>query len=98
MSVDNFKTNIYEYLETLPTITFMRLFEKPATCLAIFRYFSLILLECMRVIEEKKKDHLLYKTRLLPSLGRQIVMSLLYMEASIPVADIHTWVNKEGQK
>ncbi|KAI8362599.1 RNA polymerase II transcription factor B subunit 2 [Blakeslea trispora] len=72
MSVDNFKTNIYEYLETLPTITFMRLFEKPATCLAIFR--------------------------LLPSLGRQIVMSLLYMEASLPVADIHTWVNKEGQK
>lgn len=37
MSVDNFKTSIYEHLETLPTTTFMRLFEKPSTCLAIFR-------------------------------------------------------------
>lgn len=45
MSVDNFKTNIYEYLETLPTFTFMRLFEKPATCLAIFRYTPLFLLK-----------------------------------------------------
>ncbi|KAG2190170.1 hypothetical protein INT46_003644 [Mucor plumbeus] len=72
MSVDNFKTNIYEYLETLPTFTFMRLFEKPATCLAIFR--------------------------LLPSLGRQIVMSLLYVEAPMPLDDLHTWVNKDGQK
>ncbi|GAN07103.1 transcription factor TFIIH complex subunit Tfb2 [Mucor ambiguus] len=72
MSVDNFKTNIYEYLETLPTFTFMRLFEKPATCLAIFR--------------------------LLPSLGRQIVMSLLYVQAPMPLNDLHTWVNQDGQK
>ncbi|KAF1804660.1 transcription factor TFIIH complex subunit Tfb2 [Mucor lusitanicus] len=72
MSVDNFKTNIYEYLETLPTFTFMRLFEKPATCLAIFR--------------------------LLPSLGRQIVMSLLYVQAPMPLNDLHAWVNKDGQK
>ncbi|KAI9347862.1 RNA polymerase II transcription factor B subunit 2 [Pilaira anomala] len=72
MSVDNFKTNIYEYLETLPTFTFMRLFEKPATCLAIFR--------------------------LLPSLGRQIVMSLLYVEMPMPVTDLLAWVNKDGQK
>ncbi|KAI8637144.1 RNA polymerase II transcription factor B subunit 2 [Parasitella parasitica] len=72
MSVDNFKTNIYEYLETLPTVTFMRLFEKPATCLAIFR--------------------------LLSSLGRQIVMSLLYVQAPISLTDLHAWVNKDGQK
>ncbi|KAI9473927.1 MAG: RNA polymerase II transcription factor B subunit 2 [Benjaminiella poitrasii] len=72
MSVDNFKTNIYEYLETLPTFTFMRLFEKPSTCLAIFR--------------------------LLPSLGRQIVMSLLHVEMPMPIVDLHTWVNKDGQK
>ncbi|KAI7907563.1 RNA polymerase II transcription factor B subunit 2 [Cokeromyces recurvatus] len=72
MSVDNFKTNIYEYLETLPTFTFMRLFEKPSTCLAIFR--------------------------LLPSLGRQIVMSLLYVEMPMSITDLHIWVNKDGQK
>ncbi|KAI9476627.1 RNA polymerase II transcription factor B subunit 2 [Zychaea mexicana] len=72
MSVDNFKTNIYEYLETLPTFTFLRLFEKPATCLAIFR--------------------------LLPSIGRQIVMSFLYVEADIPVQDVNDWVNKDGER
>ncbi|KAI8878996.1 transcription factor TFIIH complex subunit Tfb2 [Backusella circina FSU 941] len=72
MSVDNFKTNIYEYLETLPTLTFLRLFEKPATCLAIFR--------------------------LLPSIGRHIVMSLLYVEKPMSTIDINSWVNKEGQK
>ncbi|KAL1924399.1 uncharacterized protein VTP21DRAFT_7434 [Calcarisporiella thermophila] len=32
-----FKSDIYEYLEALPTTTFQRLFLKPATCLAIFR-------------------------------------------------------------
>ncbi|KAG0172997.1 RNA polymerase II transcription factor B 52 kDa subunit [Apophysomyces sp. BC1034] len=72
MSVDNFKTNIYEYLETLPTITFLRLFEKPATCLAIFR--------------------------LLPSIGRQIVMSLLYVESAILAQDLNSWVNQDGQR
>ncbi|KAI8139463.1 RNA polymerase II transcription factor B subunit 2 [Fennellomyces sp. T-0311] len=72
MSVDNFKTNIYEYLETLPTFTFLRLFEKPATCLAIFR--------------------------LLPSIGRQIVMSFLYVETDIQVQDVNNWVNKDGQR
>ncbi|CAO3615807.1 unnamed protein product [Cunninghamella blakesleeana] len=72
MSVDNFKTNIYEYLETLPTFTFLRLFQKPATCLAIFR--------------------------LLPSIGRQIVMSLLYVESPILETDLQSWVNKDGQK
>ncbi|KAI8367654.1 RNA polymerase II transcription factor B subunit 2 [Radiomyces spectabilis] len=72
MSVDNFKTNIYDYLQTLPTFTFMRLFEKPATCLAIFR--------------------------LLPSIGRQMVMSLLYIDSPILIKDINSWVNKDGQR
>ncbi|KAI9025300.1 RNA polymerase II transcription factor B subunit 2 [Phycomyces nitens] len=72
MSVDNFKTNIYEYLETLPTATFLRLFQKPATCLAIFR--------------------------LLPSIGRQIVMSLLYVETSVNAQDVNSWVTNDGQR
>ncbi|KAL1931919.1 hypothetical protein VTP01DRAFT_8975 [Rhizomucor pusillus] len=72
MSVNHFKTNVYEYLETLPTFTFLRLFQKPATCLAIFR--------------------------LLPSIGRQIVMSFLYVESDIPIQDVNIWVNKDGNK
>ncbi|ORX56886.1 transcription factor TFIIH complex subunit Tfb2 [Hesseltinella vesiculosa] len=72
MSIENFKTNIYEYLETLPTFTFLRLFQKPATCLAIFR--------------------------LVPSIGRQIVMSLLYVDQSITEQDLKQWVTKDGQR
>ncbi|KAI8340757.1 RNA polymerase II transcription factor B subunit 2 [Chlamydoabsidia padenii] len=72
MSADNFKTNIYEYLETLPKYTFLRLFQKPATCLAIFR--------------------------LLPTIGRQITMSLLYVETPISTQDLQYWVNKDGQR
>ncbi|KAG2179549.1 hypothetical protein INT44_006396 [Umbelopsis vinacea] len=72
MSVINFKTNIYDYLETLPIFTFQRLFQKPATCLAIFR--------------------------LLPAIGRQIVMSILYVENPIPLKDIQSWVYKDGHK
>ncbi|KAI8061008.1 RNA polymerase II transcription factor B subunit 2 [Gongronella butleri] len=72
MSVDNFKTSIYEYLETLPDFTFQRLFQKPATCLAIFR--------------------------LLPGIGRQIVMSLLYVEKPMSMQDLGHWVTLDGQR
>ncbi|RUP42729.1 transcription factor Tfb2-domain-containing protein [Jimgerdemannia flammicorona] len=67
----HFKTNIYEYLETLSLATFNRLFQKPATCLAIFR--------------------------LLPSIGRQIVMALLYVEQPILKTEVQDWVYKEGK-
>jgi transcription initiation factor TFIIH subunit 4 len=93
MSVDNFKTNIYEYLENLPTLTFMRLFEKPATCLAIFRYrLLLIYLKASYIIMLDSYY------RLLPSIGRHIVMSLLYVEEDMSLHDINSWVNNDGQK
>lgn len=36
--------------------------------------------------------------RLLPAIGRQIVMSILYVEAPIPLKDIQSWVYKDGHK
>lgn len=36
--------------------------------------------------------------RLLPAIGRQIVMSILYVETPIPLKDIQSWVYKEGHK
>ncbi|KAG0320626.1 RNA polymerase II transcription factor B 52 kDa subunit [Dissophora globulifera] len=63
--MSKFQTSIHEYLETLPLQTFNRLYQKPATCLAIFR--------------------------LLPPLGKQIIMSSLYVDAPIPVADMKLW-------
>ncbi|KAF9178574.1 RNA polymerase II transcription factor B 52 kDa subunit [Haplosporangium sp. Z 11] len=65
-----FQTSIHEYLETLPLQTFNRLYQKPATCLAIFR--------------------------LLPPLGKQIIMSSLYVDTPIPVADMKLWFKESG--
>ncbi|ORX75420.1 RNA polymerase II transcription factor B subunit 2 [Basidiobolus meristosporus CBS 931.73] len=66
----HFKTNVYEYLETLPTQTFNRLFLKPATCLSIFR--------------------------LLPSLAKQFVMAMLYVEEPISLQDFNGWCYTEA--
>ncbi|KAG0346220.1 RNA polymerase II transcription factor B 52 kDa subunit [Podila humilis] len=63
--MSNFQTSIHEYLETLPLQTFNRLYQKPATCLAIFR--------------------------LLPPLGKQIVMSSLYVNRPIMVSEMKLW-------
>ncbi|KAF9979122.1 RNA polymerase II transcription factor B 52 kDa subunit [Modicella reniformis] len=63
--MSKFQTSIHEYLETLPLQTFNRLYQKPATCLAIFR--------------------------LLPPLGKQIIMSSLYVDTPIPVDDMKLW-------
>ncbi|KAF9979764.1 RNA polymerase II transcription factor B 52 kDa subunit [Mortierella antarctica] len=63
--MSKFQTSIHEYLETLPLQTFNRLYQKPATCLAIFR--------------------------LLPPLGKQIVMSSLYVDTPITVTDMKLW-------
>lgn len=40
----------------------------------------------------------LFTKRLLPSLGRQIIMSCLYVESEISVEDVNSWVNKDGQR
>ncbi|KAF8941378.1 RNA polymerase II transcription factor B subunit 2 [Dissophora ornata] len=68
--MSKFQTSIHEYLETLPLQTFNRLYQKPATCLAIFR--------------------------LLPPLGKQIIMSSLYVDAPIPVADMKLWFKESA--
>ncbi|KAF9118653.1 RNA polymerase II transcription factor B 52 kDa subunit [Mortierella sp. 14UC] len=67
--MSKFQTSIHEYLETLPEHTFNRLYQKPATCLAIFR--------------------------LLPPLGKQIIMSCLYVDKPIPVKEMRLWF-KDG--
>ncbi|KAF9911327.1 RNA polymerase II transcription factor B 52 kDa subunit [Lobosporangium transversale] len=68
--MSKFQTSIHEYLETLPLQTFNRLYQKPATCLAIFR--------------------------LLPPLGKQIIMSSLYVDTPIPVTDMKLWFKESA--
>ncbi|RIB10803.1 transcription factor TFIIH complex subunit Tfb2 [Gigaspora rosea] len=69
--VAHFKTNIYEYLEALQKSTLDKLYEEPATCLAIFR--------------------------LLPSLARQLVMSLLFSTQIMSKADLKQWIKNDKE-
>ncbi|CAG8511450.1 1512_t:CDS:10 [Cetraspora pellucida] len=69
--VAHFKTNIYEYLEALQKSTLDKLYEEPATCLAIFR--------------------------LLPSLARQLVMSLLFSTQVMSKADLRQWIKNDKE-
>ncbi|KAF8246286.1 transcription factor Tfb2 [Wilcoxina mikolae CBS 423.85] len=57
----------------LPPITFQRLYQQPATALAIFR-------------------------RMLPSLAKIFVTTLLYNEKPIPLADLQSWVRPESYR
>ncbi|KAF9355166.1 RNA polymerase II transcription factor B 52 kDa subunit [Mortierella sp. AD094] len=63
--MSKFQTSIHEYLETLSLQTLNGLYQKPATCLAIFR--------------------------LLPPLGKQIIMSSLYVDTPISIEDMKLW-------
>ncbi|KAF9978729.1 RNA polymerase II transcription factor B 52 kDa subunit [Actinomortierella ambigua] len=67
--MSRFQTSIHEYLETLPLAIFNRLYQKPATCLAIFR--------------------------LLPPVGKQIIMSCLYLNVPVSTVELKSWF-KEG--
>ncbi|RHZ68809.1 hypothetical protein Glove_293g14 [Diversispora epigaea] len=69
--VSHFKTNIYDYLEALPKTTLEKLYEEPATCLAIFR--------------------------LLPSIARQLVMSLLFDKEGISKNDLIKWIKNDKE-
>ncbi|KAI5815602.1 transcription factor Tfb2-domain-containing protein [Pyronema omphalodes] len=62
-----------DYLQSLPPITFQKLYQQPATALAIFR-------------------------RMLPSLAKIFVTTLLYNERPIPLADLQSWVRIESYR
>ena len=49
----------------------LRLYQKPASCLAIFRYFGLI--------------------RLLPSLAKHVVLTMLYSVEPVAIVDFDAW-------
>ncbi|KAI5778904.1 transcription factor Tfb2-domain-containing protein [Geopyxis carbonaria] len=57
----------------LPPITFRRLYQQPATALAIFR-------------------------RMLPSLAKVFVTTLLYHEKPIPLTELESWVQRDSYK
>lgn len=64
--------SVRDYLESLPEAVMSRLFQSPATCLAIFR--------------------------LLPSLAKTLVMSMLYCEDAVQVGSIEQWTRSGSRK
>lgn len=65
-------SSVNEYLESLPEAVLTRLFQSPATCLAIFR--------------------------LLPKLGKTLVLSMLYREEPLAIDFVDSLVNNQSQR
>ncbi|ORY79854.1 transcription factor TFIIH complex subunit Tfb2 [Protomyces lactucae-debilis] len=70
MAVTEFRTSINDYLEQLPSTTTLRLYSKPATCLAIFR--------------------------LLPSLAKHFIMSMLFSNQQLSMTAFESWCSPAG--
>uniref|UniRef100_A0A3Q2Z4P2 General transcription factor IIH subunit 4 n=1 Tax=Hippocampus comes TaxID=109280 RepID=A0A3Q2Z4P2_HIPCM len=64
--------NLHEYLRELSPEILDRLYNHPATCLAVYRE--------------------------LPSLAKNYVMRMLFLDQPLPQAAVALWVNKESQK
>ena len=66
-----------EHLETQSKNVLSRLYQKPASCLAIFRYYCLL-----RTIAE---------VRLLTPLAKHVVLTMLYNPEPVSIVDFDTW-------
>ncbi|CAI9578958.1 unnamed protein product [Staurois parvus] len=64
--------NLHEFLQELSPGVLDRLYNHPATCLAVFRE--------------------------LPSLAKNYVMRMLFLEQPLPQAAVALWVKKENHK
>lgn len=71
-NMSELSASVRDYLESLPEVVMSRLFQSPATCLAIFR--------------------------LLPSLAKTLVMSMLYCDAAIKMDLIEQWTHTGSRK
>jgi len=66
-----------EHLETQSRNVLSRLYKKPASCLAIFRYFLL--------------DNIMANLRLLPPLAKHVVLTMLYNQQPVAIVDFDAW-------
>lgn len=80
------------FLQSQPKKALSRLYQRPSSCLCIFRF-----LLYSRLVEAGLTDAT-YTLRLLGPLERQIVMNILWLDASIPASTMSSWVVREGKK
>lgn len=65
-------SSVNEHLEGLPEAVLTRLYQSPATCLAIFR--------------------------LLPTMAKTLVMSMLFTDSPMKISDVESWIKPESRK
>jgi transcription initiation factor TFIIH subunit 4 len=88
--------NLHDYLKTLTPEVLDRLYNHPATCLAVFRYVLCIILQyetnCVSLLFHANKF------RELPDIARHYVLRLLFVEQSVPQAVVSSWVSQAFSK
>lgn len=93
--------NLHQYLRELSPDLLDRLYNHPATCLAVYRYQGQAH-ACSRVVRAFVNVKLfltsLILCRELPSLSKNFVMRMLFLDQPLPQAAVSLWVNKDNQK
>lgn len=84
---------LISFLLSQPQSTMNRLYQKPSSCLSIFRSIP-----PSHVITWRSSLTMLPNPRLLQPLERQVVMNLLWLETPIPGATMAAWVTREGKR
>lgn len=84
--------SLLAFLQSQSQNTLTRLYQRPSSCLSIFRSVSY------------SDPHLRYHTTycscrsLLGPLERQVVMNLLWLDSAIAATTLSAWVTREGKK
>lgn len=100
--------NLHQYLRELSPEILDRLYNHPATCLAVYRYDSYntyctygydvdMGIRLARIVA----SHFilcLILYRELPSLAKNFVMRMLFLDQPLPQAAVALWVKKESQR
>ena len=81
---------LLSFLQSQSQNTLSRLYQKPSSCLSIFRYVLTFIHGVLHQSQIPK--------RLLGPLERQLVMNLLWLESAIPASTMLAWVTREGRK
>jgi transcription initiation factor TFIIH subunit 4 len=87
---------LLRFLQSQPRKALSRLYQRPSSCLCIFRFLPYSHL--VKVESANAWDLAICALRLLGPLERQIVMNILWLDASIPAPTISSWIVREGKK
>ncbi|KAA1130906.1 RNA polymerase II transcription factor B 52 kDa subunit [Puccinia graminis f. sp. tritici] len=83
----DFSSALYAFLNALPKLTLARLYNTPASCLAIFRSLTL---SCLI---ESSLIFCFSPSRLLPLIARHLVLNLLWSDHSINKSQLELWAD-----